>query len=117
MVRSSAQGVSGRARVSVLRDARVGVKLALIGGVGLLVAVVVAVVGILGVGSVDQRAASLANVAGTLNNVASLRDGEGDMRVDVQHLADASGAAELHDALAAIKDSDGAVDDAVAGHA
>jgi methyl-accepting chemotaxis protein len=102
---------AGRGSTFSLRHARVGTKLALIAGVGVLATVAVAGVGINGLSSVDSGRQKLSDVATTLQYGADLRDMEGDMRVNAaQEVAAAGNPQDLPDVLAATKDTDTAVD-------
>ena len=96
-----------------LRDARVRSKLAALTLVGVLSTVAVAGVGVHGLGRLDNAADDLSEVAGTLEHIADLRDGQGDMRVAVYRLATAGG--DLTDVTADVSDADDAVDAALAG--
>jgi len=98
-----------------LRDLRVRTKLVVISGTGIVAVLVVALVGVVGLGRVNGRAHDLAHIGKILRDVAELRDNEGDMRVNVQVLASAHGAAEVKAALADVKDSDGVIDGTAAG--
>jgi len=69
----------------------------------------VAGIGIQGLGSVDSRAQDLSRLAVSLQHVAALRDGEGDMRVNV-HAMTAATPATVPDQLAEQADTDKAVD-------
>jgi methyl-accepting chemotaxis protein len=93
-----------------LRHARVRSKLAVLTLVGVFSTVAVAAVGVHGLGRLDTATEELSWVAGTLEHIADLRDGEGDMRVAAYDLA-AGGAG----AAADVTDADQAVDSALAG--
>jgi len=92
----------------------VSTKLAVIAGVGVLASVAVAGFGVRGLGTVDTAGRQLSDVAVTLQAGADLRDMEGDMRVALYETATATDATSLKHALAEVKDTDGAVDEAVA---
>src|SRR4051794_1628419 len=102
-----------RGRTS-LRHARLASKLSLIVAVGVLATVVVAVVGLLGLGSAKDRGEQLADIAVTLQAGDELRDMEGDMRVNVYSVTEATTAEELQAAQAATKETDTTLDEAVA---
>jgi methyl-accepting chemotaxis protein len=94
-----------------LRHARVRTKLAALAGTGVLATVVVAGIGVHGLAQVDGRAQDLTGLARTLQQVADLRDAEGDMRVSAHALAGARGA-DVQKALADQAEADQAVDEA-----
>ena len=92
-----------------LRHAGIGRKLALMAGAGVLATVAVAGVGLTGLGSVDSRAQDLSGLADALQHAAALRDGEGDMRVNVYAVVEAGAGAGVQQALADTKDTDATV--------
>jgi methyl-accepting chemotaxis protein len=102
-----------RAPVS-LRNLRIRTKLALLAAAGVMAAIIVAAVGVHGLGSVKSRATQLSRVAGTLQHIAILRDGEGDMRVNVHMLAGATGTKAVQDQLGEADDTDAWVNSGVA---
>ena len=97
-----------------LRHWRVGTKVAAIAGIGVLATVVVAGVGLRGLGTLDGNAQQLSDIASTLQAGDNLRDMEGDMRVNIYELEGAGSAKEVQTALSDIKDTDTSVDSAVA---
>lgn len=102
----------GRRRAP-LRNARVRTKLPALTLVGVLCTGAVAGVGLHGLGRLDSGADDLSSVASTLEDIANLRDGQGDMRVGVYRLATAGG--DLTDASADVAAADQAVDAALTG--
>ena len=64
------------ARRPRLRDLRVRTKLAVISGIGIVAVLVVALVGIVGLGRVNARAHDLARIGKVLQGFAELRDNE-----------------------------------------
>ena len=103
---------TSRLRALGLRDARLGVKLAAIAGVGVLAATAVAVIGVRGLSVAGSSTTRVAEVATSLQHVATLRDAEGDMRVAVYEVVDAS-AGQAAAAATAVSEADQAMDAAV----
>jgi len=93
---------------------RIRTKLALITGAGAIAVVAVAVVGISALASVDHKTNELSQTTKILQNVATLRDNEGDMRVAVNQLAAALTPANVKTALSGVHDADTAMDQTVA---
>jgi methyl-accepting chemotaxis protein len=96
------------------RNLRVGKKLGVIAGVGVLATVAVAGFGLTGLGTVDGGAQDLTDIAVVLQSGESLRDMEVDMRVNVYSFLDSTGGQDLQAAQAEAKDTDASMDGAVA---
>jgi methyl-accepting chemotaxis protein len=105
-----AQSTSDRTRSRRFCDLPIAIKLSLIIGIGFALTVSVAFFGLHGLRSVHARTSDVAAVAGTLTDVAGLRDAEGDMRIAALQLATSTKAKDIAAATNASADADARID-------
>ena len=104
--------VSSSGRAFSPRNVSVRVKLGATVALGIVSMLCLAGVGLSGLGSVNHQAGRLSQLATTTKHFAGLRDAEGDMRVSVNQLAAARGAAAIKAVLDDQATSDAAMDTA-----